>query len=484
MIAALMASMWTTLFLALNYLVAWAVVIRVLTRPRMEPSVRIAWIMVVEAVPYVGIIAYLLFGEVRIAHAERQRANDIRARLSGMWAPSPNAVADPPEWLAGVTSTVHAVGGMVPVSGNRLQLLAETDDGFTAMIAAIDAARDHVHVLFYIWLDDTSGRRVAQALCDAARRGVACRAVVDAIGSRRFTRSAAWKELEGAGVELVVAMPTGFSPLRALSRRLDLRNHRKIVLIDHGIGFTGSRNAADTAFSLKPKYAPWIDIWLSVEGPVVRQMQGVFLADWMSYTGQDLGDEMLNTVPAVDEPGLIAQVLATGPDRRAGSVSDCIHAMLAVARKKVCITTPYYVPTTSLDAAIQACARRGVEVMLILPERNDSLLVRGASEGFYFGLLRAGVNIRLFEPGLLHTKLVTVDGRLAMLGSGNLDRRSFELNYEMNMVVAGTQLTEQLDDRQHSYIERSRFLTLEEVEGWSFWRRIRNNLLALATPLL
>ncbi len=476
--------MWTTIFLALNYVVAWTVVLRVLTRQRMEPSVRIAWIMVVEAVPFVGILAYLLVGEVRIAHAERQRAQDIRARLSGMWVPSPSAVTDPPEWIAGITATVQAVGGMVPVAGNRLRLLAETDDGFDAMIDAIDAARDHVHVLFYIWIDDTSGRRVAAALCAAARRGVACRVIVDAIGSRRFTRSVAWRQMQADGVGLVVAMPTGFSPLRALSRRLDLRNHRKIVLIDNEIGFTGSRNAADMAFSLKPKYAPWVDIWLSVEGPVVRQMQGVFLADWMSYTGRDLGEEMLDAVPAVDDPGLVAQVLATGPDRRAGNVSDCILAMLAVARKQVVITTPYYVPTVALDTAIQACARRGVAVTLILPARNDSLLVRGASEGFYFGLLRAGVQILLFEQGLLHAKLVTVDGRVAMLGSGNLDRRSFELNYEMHLVVAGESFTGELDQRQQSYAARSRVLALAEVESWSFWRRIRNNLLALAAPLL
>lgn len=476
--------MWTTIFLALNYVVAWTVVLRVLTRQRMEPSVRIAWIMVVEAVPFVGILAYLMFGEVRVAQAERQRAQDIRARLSGMWVPSPSAVTDPPEWLAGITATVQAVGGMVPVSGNRLRLLAETDDGFDAMIDAIDAARDHVHVLFYIWLDDGTGRRVAAALCAAARRGVACRVIVDAIGSRRFSRSVAWRKMQADGVELVEAMPTGFSPLRALSRRLDLRNHRKIVLIDNGIGFTGSRNAADMAFSLKPRYAPWIDIWLSVEGPVVRQMQGVFLADWMSYTGQDLGGEVLAAVPAVEDPGLTAQVLATGPDRRAGSVSDCILAMLAVARRQVFITTPYYVPTVALDTAIQACARRGVEVTLILPARNDSLLVRGASEGFYFGLLRAGVRILLFEPGLLHAKLVTIDGRIALLGSGNLDRRSFELNYEMNMVVVGETFAAELDARQRSYAERSRALTLAEVESWSFWRRIRNNLLALAAPLL
>lgn len=476
--------MWMTLLISLNYLAAAFVVLRVLTRSRMEPSVRLAWIMVIEVLPVVGILAYFLFGEVRIARAERQKAADIRARLSGMWTPSPEAVMDPPEWLAGISATAHSVGGMVPVRGNRLTLLSENDDGFDPMIAAIEGAQDHVHVLFYIWLDDLSGRRVAEALTSAARRGIACRVVVDAFGSRRFIRSAAWRQMEDAGVELAEAMPTGFSLLSALTRRLDLRNHRKIVLIDNQIGFTGSRNAADMAFAVKHRFAPWIDVWFAVEGPILRQMQGVFLADWMSYTGNDLGQTVLAPVAAAVRPGVIGQVVATGPDRRAGSVSDCIIAMLAAARQTVTITTPYYVPNTALDDAIQACARRGVEVTLILPARNDSLFVGATSQGFYLGLLRAGVRLMLFEPGLLHAKLATVDGRIAMLGSANLDRRSFELNYEMNLIAVGEEVTGEIDARQQSYIDRSRQLSLAEVEAWPWWRRIRNNTLALATPLL
>lgn len=470
--------------IALNYLIALAVVLRVLSRSRMEPSTRLAWIMIIEALPVVGVLSYLLFGEIRIARAERQRVADFRAKLSGMWMPSPDAVEDPPEWLAGVMATATSVGGMVPVAGNRLKLLAENDDGFDEMIASIDAACDHIHILFYIWLDDVSGRRVAEAVRQAALRGVACRVVIDALGSRRFIHSQAWLEMEVAGVELVEAMPTRFPLLRALTQRLDLRNHRKIVLIDNRIGFTGSRNAADTAFAIKQRFAPWIDVWFAIEGPVLRQMQGVFLADWMSYTGDDLGADMLNTIPAVSGDGTIAQVLATGPDRRAGSVSDCIMAMLAAARREVVITTPYYVPTTALDSAIQACARRGVAVTLILPARNDSFLVGATSEGFYLGLLRAGVRLMLFEEGLLHAKLATVDGRLAMLGSGNLDRRSFELNYEMNLIIVGEEVVAAMNARQQTYVARSRELTLDEVQDWPRWRRIRNNTFALATPLL
>ncbi|SDE57200.1 cardiolipin synthase [Paracoccus isoporae] len=476
--------MWTPLLVTAHYLLALLFVLRVLTRPRMEPSVRLAWVMVIEAVPVAGMLGYLMFGEVRIAQAERQRSADIRARLSGIWAPSPDAVEQPADWARGIFDSVQAVGGMVPVAGNRVTLAAETNDGIEPMLARIDEAAHHVHVLFYIWLDDHSGNRIADALIRAAARGVEVRAIVDAVGSRALVGSAMWRRMAEAGVSLVAAMPPGISPLRALSRRLDLRNHRKIVLIDNRTGFTGSRNAADMEFAVKPRFAPWVDVWFAIEGPAVRQMQGVFLSDWMSYTGKDLGDELLNTVPAVASPGVIAQVLATGPDRRAGSVSDCIMALLAAARDRVTITTPYYVPTTGLDAAIQACARRGVQVTLILPERNDSLFVGATSEGFYHGLLRAGVRLMLFQPGLLHAKLASVDGRIAMLGSGNLDRRSFELNYEMNLIVAGSDVTAEIDDRQDSYMARARELSLAEVEAWPAWRRIRNNTLALATPLL
>lgn len=476
--------MTTSYLVVLHYIAATLVVLRVLTRSGMEPTIRLVWIMLVEAVPVLGICGYLMFGEIRIERAERQRAADIRAKLSGMWTPSPDAVADPPERIAGLTATALAVGGMVPVAGNRLRLEPEGDDAFDEMIAAIDGAQDHVHVLFYIWLDDKLGGRMVDAVSRAARRGVACRIVVDDLGSRRFLRSENWRIMDEAGVELVRAMPTGNVPLRALTRRLDLRNHRKIVLIDNCIAFTGSRNAADMAFAVKPRYAPWYDVWFAVEGPVVRQMQGVFLADWMTYTGADLGKELLKTVPAAETPGAVAQVIATGPDRRAGSVSDCIMALLAMARKSIVITTPYYVPTAALDNAIQACARRGVDVTLILPANNNSMLVAASSEVFYRGLLRAGVRLMLFEPGLLHAKLMTVDGEVTLLGSGNLDRRSFELNYEINLIVVDREKTAEIDQRQASYVARAREVTLEEVEHWPFWRKIRNNTLSLATPLL
>ncbi|AUH32917.1 cardiolipin synthase [Paracoccus tegillarcae] len=475
--------MWPTAFLFLHNVAALIVVARVLIRSRMDPSVRLAWIMIVEAIPIVGIVAYLLFGEVRMRQAEVQKMSDVRDRLTGLRKPSPQVVDQPPRRLEPVFAVNQSVGGMPAVTGNALTLLSEHDDAIDPMVDAIDSAQDHIHIVFYIWLPDESGARVAEAIERAAQRGVACRIIIDQYGSRLFSRSPLWQRMQDAGAECVTAFPWGLPFISLLFQRLDLRNHRKIMVVDNRIAFTGSRNCADMAFFTKPKYAPWVDILVSVEGPVVRQLQAVFLSDWMSYSGVDLG-EMLTMVPAVADPGLVAQVVATGPDRRAGSISDCLSTMIHNAREEIVLTTPYYVPDVALDAAIRSAARRGVEVTMILPERNDSLIVAAASEGFYHGLLRAGVRLYLFKPGLLHSKITTVDGRYAMIGSANLDRRSFELNYEVNMAVYDRDMTEELNQRQATYVERSVELTLDEVRDWGIFRRIRNNLLALASPLL
>lgn len=460
-----------------------ALIGRVLLRPRLDPSARLAWIMVLEALPLLGIVAYLLFGEVRMNRAEVQRMADIRDRLTGLRLPGSRVLSEPSNFVQPVVAANTAVGGMSAVTGNRLRLLEESDAAIDSIVDAIDTARDHVHVLFYIWLPDSSGRKIAEAIIRAESRGVECRVIVDALGSRGLVRSELWQQMTDAGAECVTAFPWGLPFISFLFQRVDLRNHRKIVVVDNRIAFTGSRNCSDMAFAVKPRFAPWVDILVAVEGPVVRQLQGTFLADWMSYTGRDLGD-MLKLVDAVAEPGIAAQVVATGPDRREGSVSDCLSTMIHAARERVTITTPYYVPDTALDAAIRAAARRGVEVTMILPARNDSLVVGATSQGFYYGLLAAGVRIFLFQPGLLHAKILTVDGRMTMIGSANLDRRSFELNYEVNMALFDTGFVTELDQRQQSYVMRSREISLDEVRNWSWVRRMRNNLLALASPLL
>lgn len=475
--------MWTETFVFLHYLAALAVSVRVILRPQLEPTVRLSWILVIELVPLVGIVAYVMFGEVRMRRALVETRANVRSHLSGLWTHSPEELRILPEFAAPLIRANQATTGFTAVSGNRAALLPEDDSAITTMVEAIDGARDHVHILFYIWLDDASGRAVAEAASRAARRGVKVRAIIDAFGSRPFARSPAWAAMKQAGAECIIALPLSLPVIGSLFHRMDLRNHRKIVVIDHVLGFTGSRNCADRDFAVKPRFAPWIDVLLAIEGPVVRQMQAVFLQDWMSYTGEDLGDMLQMTRP-VSGPGEVAQVVATGPDEHRGSLSDSMVTMIHAARERLVITTPYYVPDSALDSAVRSAARRGVEVTVILPARNDSLVVQATSEGFYHGLVAAGVRLLLFQEGLLHAKIITVDGRMAMLGSANMDRRSFELNYEMNMLFLCGDLTALLDARQQSYIRRARPVGPDEIRDWSLARRLRNNLLALAAPIL
>lgn len=475
--------MWADLPIILHAAAALAVSSRVLMRPRLEPPVRLAWVLMIVVVPLVGIAAYVLFGEIRLRRGYLQTRRHVRERLGGRWRHGPHDLKALPAEAEPVLCSGRAVGGFPPVVGNELHLLPEDDSAIEAIAAEIDAARDHAHLLFYIWLPDRSGARVARACIRAAQRGVAVRVIVDAVGSRLLLRSEHWARMQAAGVECHAAYPVVYPFLQVLFQRIDLRNHRKIVVIDNTVAFTGSRNCADMAFAIKPRFAPWIDILVRIEGPVVRQMQAAFLADWMSYTGHDLS-HMLDGAGARVHPGAIAQVVATGPDRRQASMSDTITTLIHSARDRLTITTPYYVPEQALDAAIRTVARRGVRVTLILPERNDSLFVNATSEGLWHGLLSSGVEMRLFRSGLIHSKIITVDGRMAMLGSANLDRRSFELNYELNLMVVDEALTAELDERQRSYVLRSRLLTPTEVRRWPWWRRLRNNILALAAPLL
>ncbi len=324
--------MVTEIPIILHYGTAAAATARVLMRPRLEPSTRLAWVLVIAAVPLAGIMAYILFGEVRVGRAELRARRGIRARLAALYEDSTPIAADLPACARPVAASCAAVGGMPAVAGNSATLLPEGDDAIDALVGAIDAAHAHVHVLFYIWLPDVSGGRVAAAVIRAAQRGVAARVIVDAFGSRAFMRSPWWPRMQEAGVECRAALPVGIPMLRMLVRRLDLRNHRKIVVIDNDVAFTGSRNCADTAFRPKARFAPWIDVLVRIEGPAARQMQAAFLSDWLGADGDDESDLLALPSPPPAGPAAV-QVVPTGPDRRGGSMSDCLTMLIHSARR-------------------------------------------------------------------------------------------------------------------------------------------------------
>lgn len=279
------------------------------------------------------------------------------------------------------------------------------------------------------------------------------------------------------------ALPIGNPLLRPLHGRIDLRNHRKIVIIDNKITYCGSQNCADPEFRVKAKYAPWVDVLIRFEGPIVSQNQYLFASDWEAETGEHLGD-LLNLPLPSTATGFPAQVIGTGPTARSSAMPEMFETLMFAARRELVITTPYYVPNESMQTALCASARRGVETTIVFPARNDSWIVAAASRSYYADLLAAGVHIYEYEGGLLHSKSLTLDGEVTLIGSANMDRRSFELNYENNILFYDQSLTADMRQRQQNYINSSHLVTAEMVAGWVWYHRLWNNTIAMFGPVL
>lgn len=460
-----------------------AVLVRAMLRPHREPASRLAWMIVIIIAPIVGMLAYLVIGEARVSRSRRARCRSIDECL-----PRPQSNGGAKEQLVksfygAPFGFARAINQLEPSSGNRATLLADSNAAIDAMAADIDAAATCVHICFYIWLDDTNGLKVKQAVMRAAKRGIAVRVLADAFGSRDLIRSAHWREMRESGAEMKVALPVGNLLWTMVRGRVDLRNHRKLLIVDNRIAWCGSQNAADPEFRIKPHYAPWVDVMTRWEGQVARDCQFLFVSDWMGEGGEDLSS--LLTERPIDAGGeIMAQVIGTGPTVTFDAMTACFTELVHSARCELVITTPYFVPDEQLLFAILSAARRGVKTVLMLPHRNDSRFVAAASRSHYRDLLAAGVELYEYECGLLHAKTMVVDAQVALIGSANLDRRSSELNFENNILFADAAFAAVIRARQDSYLADSTRITSEEVAKASLGRRLWQNLLAMFGPLL
>ncbi|MDX2480914.1 MAG: cardiolipin synthase [Desulfuromusa sp.] len=475
------------IFLTLDIVLQILFVVRALLRPHREPASRIAWVVVIVAVPVLGILAYLLFGETSIGRRRVARLRKSIARLPD-WSDAaaagamPLQDAIPPRYLH-LFQAGKTINGFEPVGGNRAHLMHDSNASIDSIVADIDSAKNHIHLLFYIWLPDNNGCKVVEALRRAVTRGVTCRAMADSLGSRIMIDSMHWQAMREAGVLLARALPVGNPLLRPLKGRIDLRNHRKIVIIDNNITYCGSQNCADPEFLVKAKYAPWVDAMIRFEGPIARQNQYLFMSDWMAETDEDIS-ALLSEPVSTTQIGLPAQVIGTGPTVRYSAMPEMFEILMHSARSELVISTPYYVPDEAMQAALCASARRGIDTIIILPTRNDSWIVGAASRSYYAELLAAGVRIFEYKGGLLHTKSLTIDGEITLIGSANMDRRSFELNFENNILFYDQALTADMRQRQDLYIASSSPVIIDTVESWTWQHRLCNNAIAMFGPVL
>ena len=470
---------------ALIILADLAVLIRVLLRPHREPASRIAWAVVIVALPVLGIVGYLLLGEVRISLKRRVRGREIEARLPR--PPGEQQLADQiaASFYAAPFALGRSINCLPPTDGNTVRLAADSNVAIDEMVADIDAAASTVHLSAYIWLADNNGCKIKDALIRAAARGVAVRAMADALGSRLFIRSAHWRELADNGVDVRVALPVG-NPLWTFIRgRVDLRNHRKSMIVDNRVAWVGSQNFADPEFRIKPRYAPWVDVMSRWDGPVARHCQYLFVSDWIGDGGEDLSALLAEPLAKGGrDGGAIAQVIGTGPTVSFDSMPSCFAELMHSARRELVVTTPYFVPNDQVLFALTSAARRGVDVVLVVPKRNDSLVVAGTSRSYYSDLVCAGVRLFEYRSGLLHAKTIVVDRAIGLIGSANLDRRSFELNFENNILFADDAFAAVLRARQDEYLADSDAVTQAVVESFGLFGRLWQNSLAMVSPIL
>lgn len=484
--------MWNVLWPFIYVVVYAFLLVRVITRPNRTPAARVAWVAVVLALPIIGLVAYLALGETDIGPTRVRRLKAAEEALNAV--PTAYPAASVHESAQSLTDLLQSVNGYLPVDGNRIELLGDAEaapsepqrDSVAALevlISAIEKAEQSVHLSFYIWLDDVHGGRVADAVAAAAQRGVACRVMADALGSRRFIEGRRWRQLKDAGVDVVATLDDIPRLGHVAVGRVDLRNHRKVVVIDGAVAFCGSQNCADPEFRPKAEYAPWVDLWFRCEGPIVDQAQRLFLATWMAETDDDLA-HLVSTAPGPIPGGVLAQMYGTGPTTPGNAMSDSFVTAVYAAREELIITTPYFAPDEALMHAICAAPRRGVATTLITPARNDSWAVAASARSTYAALLASGVEIFEYPLGLLHSKSITMDSRCALVGSANLDRRSLELNFENNLVIIDPATTADVRRRQLGYRSQSTQITAADVGRWGLWRRLFDNTIAMASPLL
>jgi cardiolipin synthase len=483
---------WWSGYLAYD-IIGWgirATMLLVILRRQMTTGASLAWLGIIFLHPYIGLILYTLLGESRLGPRRTQEHQNIISDFRGD-AKHPgrteHLAATPlePRYTPVVLEAEH-ISKLPALDGNSVRLFADTNLFVQSLANDINSAKESVHLLYYMFVADSSGEIIIAALKNAAGRGVKCRLLVDGLASRVFLRQhEILKSLKSAGVEVAAALPVAL--IRRRFARLDMRNHRKLAIIDGQIGYTGSHNLINADYGGR-RGNPWFDITGRFTGPAVGELAGVFAEDWAFETGEQLPirpvDGMLASAGADQVQDFTAQVVPTGPTMPGGLYRRLLIAALQSAKEQVILTSPYFVPDEPTILAMMMAADRGVKVKLIVPKSPDHYFTAAAGRAHFQALLAGGIHIYQFRPGLVHAKTITVDDAFGILGTANLDLRSFMLNFELSVVLYGKPVTEKLRSLQLNYLAESDEVIAEEWAKLSSPVKYLNRVLALFSPLL
>ncbi|AKK09780.1 cardiolipin synthase [Corynebacterium testudinoris] len=463
-----------------------------------RPSSSTAWLLAILLLPFIGLPLFLLMGSPYINRRRHRIQQEANAMIEDIQADTPDfpQYVDLSEEVQSIIRLNRKLTNIPAVVGHNEGLHTDYNQTLRRMAEAVDTATDHVHVEIYITAWDSTTDVFFRALERAVQRGVKVRLLFDQVGSLKYPRYLSLgKRLTAIGVEWQLMLP--LKPWRGRFRRPDLRNHRKLLIIDDRLGFIGSTNMIERYYRVRESQQPerqWIDLMAELTGPVVSSMAFVFAVDWYSETG-----DLLEIIPPErehDQPGIdeepsdnVVQLVPSGPGYTTEPVLRMFTSIIHHAQKRLVLCSPYFIPDESVLEAVTTACYRGVHVDLLVSEKSDQFMVHHAQSSYYQALLEAGVHIHLFpEPYVLHSKFILADPdedgeSLGTLGSSNMDMRSFGLNYESTLMITHGNLIDQLNELATAYLAVSRLLTLEDWNQRGFFRRYTDNVMKLTSAL-
>ena len=481
---------WTLLLGGLFYVGGWAICLLMLFQvPRKrDPESAAGWLIFSFFLPYLGALVFAFLGSPKLplARRARQRESDafIAERVTAAEADpdlAPVVTRDLGPRQQPIAALVERLGGLPVFGHNAVELLAEYTGTIDRLIADIDAAQHYVHLLYYIFADDEHGRKVSDAVCRAATRGVSCRVLYDALGNRSYL-GGLLLPLHAAGVETHPMLPLKL--VGAGHRRPDLRNHRKIAIIDGEVAYTGSQNLTDPTFKQGIVYE---ELVARVLGPAVVQLATVFMMDWVSETDFPVPEEQRPRRESlrIARGAVPCQVLPSGPAYDTDNIPLLFAALLYRAQDRAVLTTPYFIPDASLLRAIENAALRGVEVHLIVSAQGDQFLVSRAQRSYYEEMLESGVTIHAVRPpSFIHAKHLSIDDDISVIGSSNFDVRSFRLNLEIVLVSYSPEVVAQQREIEAGYVARADIISLAQWRERPPLQQLTENTCRLVSALL
>ncbi|QDT64291.1 cardiolipin synthase [Calycomorphotria hydatis] len=474
---------WTAMLVSFSgYLLTLLLLRWVLLTRKESPTATVAWAMTIVLVPIIGGLLFLFFGVNRVdrrSELKEQSARSLRDQLEAHPEHQAGEYGEPAELVSTLMRLGERTGHCPPIRGNHVQILSDTNQTLGLIEQAIHQAEHSIHLEYYMWKQDRTGRRVRDLLIERARENIQVRFLYDALGSV-FPNGKFLGPMRAAGIEVATAMPG--ATLRE-QWSINLRNHRKIVIVDGKVGFTGGMNIGDEYLGLTQERGFWRDTHLRVTGPVVHELQRVFAEDWFFATGRALTDP--EKYPVIEMDGhVIAQVLDGGPTGTNNPLRTVLFAAINEAREQVLIASGYFIPPKPFVRAMETASLRGVRVALIVPGGSTYPWTMWAGRSYYETLLTAGVEIYEYQRGAFHAKTFTIDGCWSHVGSTNLDNRSLYLNFEAGISIHSREIAEKLEQDFENDIRDSKRIELETWNARSDWHVMGENVCRMFSPIL